>query len=61
MKVGRFCGVDPEKAIRRSCEKFIRRFAGVEGAVLAAGKRLEDCTLDEMLAIYQTVKNHEHS
>lgn len=61
VKVGRFCGVDPEKAIRRSCEKFIRRFAGVEDAVLAAGKRLEDCTLDEMLELYQTVKNHEHS
>ena len=61
VKVGRFCGIDPEKAIRRSCEKFIRRFAGVESAVLAAGRRLEDCSLDEMLELYQTVKDHEHS
>ena len=59
VKVGRFCGIDPEQAIRRSCEKFIRRFAGVEQAALDAGKRLEDCTLDEMLIYYQNVKNQE--
>ena len=60
VKVGRFCGVDPEQAIRRSCEKFIRRFAGVERAALDAGRRLEDCSLDEMLKYYQNVKNQEH-
>ena len=59
VKVGRFCGVDPEQAIRRSCEKFIRRFRGVEQAVLDAGKRLENCTLEEMLIYYQNVKNQE--
>ena len=59
VKVGRFCGVDPEQAIRRSCEKFIRRFRGVEQAVLEAGKGLEDCSLEEMLNYYQNVKNQE--
>ncbi len=37
VKVGRFCGVDPETAVNGTCEKFIRRFRAMEEAAAAAG------------------------
>ena len=60
VKVARFHGVDPEAALHRACEKFIRRFDGVERAVLAAGKSMEDASLPEMLALYDAVKAGKH-
>lgn len=33
VKVGRFCGVDPEAALSKTCEKFIARFRKVEETV----------------------------
>lgn len=60
VKLARFLNVDPEAALHRSCEKFIRRFAAVEQAVCADGKALEDMPLDELLPIYDAVKAAEH-
>ena len=37
VKVGRFCGVDPETSVNGTCEKFIRRFRAMEEAAAAAG------------------------
>ena len=61
VKVARFQGIDPEAAAHRACEKFIRRFSGVEQAVLRRSKRMEDCSLAEMLDIYEDVKQQEHN
>ena len=41
VKVGRFCGIDPEDAIAGTCEKFIRRFRVMEQE---APGRAERCT-----------------
>ena len=59
-KLCRFLGVDPERAVHRSCDKFIRRFAAVEKTLSDAGKVMKDTSLDEMIRIYASVKAEEH-
>ena len=56
VKVGRFCGVDPEEAITLTCEKFIRRFRAMEQVALAQGRELDTLTLDEMTALWNKAK-----
>ena len=57
VKVGRFCGIDPEDAITLTCEKFIRRFRAMEQAALAQGRSLEQLSLDEMTALWNAAKH----
>lgn len=59
VNVARFAGVDPEKALHASCEKFIRRFRRLESAAAADGKKPEDMTLDEMEEYYQRGRAEE--
>ena len=56
VKVGRFCGVDPEEAITLTCEKFIRRFRAMERSALAQGRELDTLTLDEMTVLWNEAK-----
>ena len=56
VKVGRFCGVDPEEAITLTCEKFIRRFRAMEQTALAQGRELDTLTLDEMTVLWNEAK-----
>ena len=52
----RFLQVDAENALERTNKKFIHRFTQMEQEALKAGKRLEDMTLREMDAIWNTIK-----
>ncbi len=52
----RFRGVHAEGALRRAIAKFSSRFHAVERRLLAAGRRLEDCTLEEMDREWDRVK-----
>ena len=56
VKVARFAGVDPEQAAHAACEKFIRRFAAMETAAANDGMALEQCTLAQMLTLWQQAK-----
>ena len=56
VKVGRFCGVDPETAVNGTCEKFIRRFRAMEEAAAAEGRSLSDMTLEAMTALWNGAK-----
>ena len=47
---------NPEQVLRQANSKFEQRFRLVEQAVLQQGKRMSDCTLDELEAIWQEVK-----
>lgn len=55
----RHVGVDPELALRRSNEKFVRRFAFIEGELAARGKTLDQATLEEMEQIWQAAKRED--
>lgn len=56
VKVARFAGIDPEQAAHAACEKFIRRFAAMETAAANDGMALEQCTLAQMLTLWQQAK-----
>ncbi len=53
VNLARWCKVDPEAALHATCEKFIRRFAGVEEAIEGD---MAQHTLEEQLAAYQKAK-----
>ena len=48
--------VDPEQALRRAIAKFGGRFARIEAALAAEGRKPEDATLAEMEALWQAAK-----
>ena len=56
VKVARFAGIDPEQAAHAACEKFIRRFSAMETAAANDGAALEQCTLEQMLTLWQQAK-----
>lgn len=56
VKVGRFCGCDPEDAVNGTCEKFIRRFRAVEEGTAAQGRELDQLSLEEMTALWNAAK-----
>jgi MazG family protein len=57
--IARRWGVNPEEALRRANRKFARRFRAIERGVAAEGKTMEQSTLQEMEAYYQTAKRAE--
>ena len=57
VNASRFLKVDPEKALHRSCEKFIARFRFIEQSAAEKGMTLENMTLDEMEALYQCARS----
>lgn len=56
VKVGRFCGVDPEAALSKTCEKFTARFRKVEETVNARGEDMSALPLDELMALWNNAK-----
>ena len=55
-KVAQICGVAPEDALHRACDKFDSRFRYVE---TTADKPLADCSQEDLLALWQESKQHE--
>lgn len=60
VNVARFLKTDPEDAINRTTDKFIRRFAQVEQAAKDAGRGLSEMSLAEMDALWDAAKQKEH-
>jgi tetrapyrrole methylase family protein/MazG family protein len=56
VNAARFLHVDPEQALHKACDKFIRRFRHMEDGARAEGMVLEDLTLDDMEALYQKAR-----
>lgn len=59
VNVARKMGIDAESALRASCSKFRRRWAFIEGATWASGRKVEDLSMDEMQALWDEAKAHE--
>jgi len=59
--LSRFVRSNPEEALRGSIEKFIRRFGYIERTAKAAGKNLEEMSLEEMDALWDEAKTEERS
>ncbi len=59
VNLGRFLKVEPEEALRRTCEKFERRFRRVEEEFVRRGVPLSQASLEEMDAVWEKVKGEE--
>ncbi|MDQ0327151.1 ATP diphosphatase [Rhodopseudomonas julia] len=59
VNVARKSGIDPDAALRRTNEKFRRRFEAVEHGLSEGGRSMKDATLDEMEALWQAAKSRE--
>jgi MazG family protein len=56
VNIARFMKVDPAYALELTNAKFIRRFRIVEDEIVASGRRMKDCTLAEMDAIWDKIR-----
>lgn len=56
VNVARFSDIDPEVALHKSCEKFIKRFEYIETEAVKSGRELKDMTLEEMEVLYNACK-----
>lgn len=59
VNVARFLKVDPEEALNRTSDKFIRRFAYIEQRAAAEGTTPQDMTLQEMDRLWEAAKTLE--
>lgn len=59
VNLARHLDADPEAVLRQTNQKFERRFAGIERALAARGKKLQDATLAEMDALWDEAKAQE--
>lgn len=57
--VARLSGIQPELALSRATEKFVRRFGAMEQAILAEGKALSELSLSQMDVYWEAVKQTE--
>jgi tetrapyrrole methylase family protein/MazG family protein len=57
VNAARFLHVDPEQALHMACDKFIRRFRFMEESARAAGRKLDEMSLDEMETFYQKARH----
>ncbi len=59
VNMARLYGIDPESALERTNQKFIRRFNYLEGKTLLIGKSLQGMTLEEMDVYWNEAKRLE--
>jgi nucleoside triphosphate diphosphatase len=59
VNLARHLAADPEGVLRATNVKFARRFAAIERALAATGKRPQDATLAEMDALWDAAKTAE--
>ena len=56
INAARLYGINPDNALERTNQKFIKRFAYLESQTLKAGRSLQNMNLEEMEAIWQKAK-----
>lgn len=59
VNVCRLAKIDPDIAVSRATDKFIRRFSQLEKAVLEDGRKIEGLTLEEMNVYWEASKKQE--
>ena len=57
--LGRHLGINPENALEKSNQKFIRRFNKVEAETLREGRDMKSMTLQELDALWNKAKRDE--
>lgn len=57
VNLARYEGLQAEDLLNRAIGKFVRRFQHIERAVHRQGRQLEDCTLEELDALWESAKH----
>lgn len=61
VNLARHLKLNPDRALRRTNDKFTRRFRFIEQALSEQSRALEDASLDDLDALWQAAKGHERS
>jgi len=61
VNLARYQGAQAEELLNRAIHKFVARFQQVEHALHAQGRRLEDCTLEQLDALWEETKRASRS
>jgi tetrapyrrole methylase family protein/MazG family protein len=61
VNLARYEKLDAEDLLNRTIHKFVKRFQQIERAVHKSGRRLEDCTLEELDALWESAKHRVSS
>ena len=59
VNLGRFLSLNPEEALRKTIERFSRRFAHIEDTLQARGVHMKDSSLEEMESLWEEAKSRE--
>lgn len=59
--LGRFLAITPEEALRKTLDRFVRRFEHVEEALHRQGRQMNGATLAEMDSLWEEAKTFERS
>ena len=59
VNAARLYGIDPESALERTNQKFMKRFGYLEERTIKAGRSLKDMSLDEMNVIWEEAKKYD--
>ena len=57
VNLSRFLGIDPERALRKATEKFLKRFAKMEELIEKDGKDIKELSITEMDKYWEEAKN----
>lgn len=57
--LGRFLSLNPEEALRKTINRFKKRFSYVEAGLQSQGVPMQDATLEEMEKLWEMAKNAE--
>jgi tetrapyrrole methylase family protein/MazG family protein len=60
VNLGRFLAVDPEQALGKTIGRFTRRFGHIEDTLHAAGRQLNEASLEEMDLLWEEAKKKEY-
>ncbi|UFS68607.1 nucleoside triphosphate pyrophosphohydrolase [Geomonas sp. RF6] len=59
VNLGRFLSINPEEALRKTIQRFTRRFTHIEETLHARGSAMQSATLEEMEELWQEAKSLE--
>ena len=59
VNLSRYLGHESEELLNENIAKFMRRFQGVETRLHAEGREIEECSIEELEAVWQAVKKAE--
>jgi tetrapyrrole methylase family protein/MazG family protein len=60
VNLGRFLSLNPEEALRKTIERFSRRFAHIEETMHVRGVNIRDASLEEMELLWEEAKSAEN-